>query len=157
MTIVIPEADVRLTKEDGQPSDAWYPIFLLWAAAFNALGPAIEEGLEPKATKVGQTDAWDGCVLVAANQAYPLVQKSAKARTITEATFKSSSGTCTATLDINGVPLGGGANSVSSVEQSIAHSSANELAEGDTLTLTISANSTALNVSFSIKYDYDLI
>jgi hypothetical protein len=49
-------------------------------------------------------------------------------------------GTCTATVKIDTVPLGGSANSVSTVSNSQVHASANSVPVGGDVTVTISAN-----------------
>lgn len=86
------------------------------------------------------------------NKDYRIVVKAAHGGTITETTTRSASGTCTATFKINTTALGGTANSVSSSEQSQAHSSSNVFAEGDDLVITISSNSACIDMSFTIKY-----
>ena len=67
-------------------------------------------------------------------------------------TTKSASGTCTATWKINSTALGGTANSVSSSEQSQAHSSNNVFAAGDDIVLTVSSNSSCLKMAWTITY-----
>lgn len=72
--------------------------------------------------------------------------------TITETTTRSVSGTATATFKINTTALGGTANSVSSSEQSQSHSSSNAFSAGDDIVITISSNSSCVDMSFMIKY-----
>lgn len=93
-----------------------------------------------------------GFIASPSNKDYRIVVKAAHAGTITETTTRSASGTCTATFKINTTALGGTANSVSSTEQSQAHSSANAFAAGDDIVITISANSSCVDMSFTIKY-----
>lgn len=83
---------------------------------------------------------------------YTLVLKAPHAGTITETTTKCSSGTATFTFKINTTALGGTANSVSSSEQSQAHSSANAFAAGDDIVVTVSSASSLTNPSMTIKY-----
>lgn len=71
--------------------------------------------------------------------------------TITEAVSKCVSGTATATLKINTTALGGTANSVSSTEQAQAHASANTLATGDDIVVTISGGSGLTSPTFSVS------
>ena len=80
-----------------------------------------------------------------------LVLKSAHALTITETTTICTSGTATATFKINTTALGGTANSVSSSEQSQSHSSANVVAVGDDIVVTISSASSCTDASFSVS------
>ena len=81
---------------------------------------------------------------------YRLVVNIPYAIDITGVTTVSVSGTCTATVKINSTALGGTANSVSSSEQSQAHSTANAMAVGDDLVLTISSNSSCVDMSITI-------
>lgn len=93
-----------------------------------------------------------GFIATPSDKDYRIVVKAAHGGTITETTTRSASGTCTATFKINTTALGGTANSVSSSEQSQAHSSSNVFAEGDDLVITISSNSSCADMSFTIKY-----
>lgn len=101
---------------------------------------------------VSQTDFISGMIESPANQDYKIIVKSPYAGTITETTTISLSGTCTATFKINTAALGGTANSVSPVEQSKAHASANAFSAGDDIVITVSANSSCVDMSFTIKF-----
>lgn len=72
--------------------------------------------------------------------------------TISSITSKCVSGSCTATFKIGGVALGGGANSVSTTEQTKTHTSANVVAVSDDLTCTISSASACVSAIFTIVY-----
>lgn len=93
-----------------------------------------------------------GLIVAPADGDYRIVVKAPHGGTITEITTVSASGTCTLTGKINTTPLGGTANSVSSSEQSQAHSSANVFAAGDDIVLTVSSNSSCAKMTFTIKY-----
>jgi hypothetical protein len=93
-----------------------------------------------------------GFIASPSDKSYTIALKMAHAGTITETTTKSVSGTCTATFKVNSAALGGTANSVSSAEQSQAHASTNTFAAGDDIVLTVSANASCADMSFSIKY-----
>lgn len=93
-----------------------------------------------------------GFIASPSDKDYRIVVKAAHAGTITETTTRSASGTCTATFKVNTTALGGTANSVSSSEQSQAHSTSNTFAEGDDIVITISSNSSCADMSFTIKY-----
>jgi hypothetical protein len=71
---------------------------------------------------------------------------------INETTTRSTAGTATATFKINTTALGGTANSVSSTQQSQTHSSSNTFVAGDDIVLTISSNSSCVNLSLTIKF-----
>lgn len=105
---------------------------------------------QPSKTQTLETIA--GFIAAPSDKSYTLVLKAPHGGTITETTTKSASGTCTATFKINTTALGGTANSVSSSEQSQAHSSANTFAAGDDIVLTVSSNSSCADMAFSIKY-----
>lgn len=77
--------------------------------------------------------------------------------TISDVTTRCDTGTCTATIKINGVSLGGTANSVSSSESTQAHTTANVAAVGDDVTLVISSNSSCENMRLSFKFTRLLI
>lgn len=81
---------------------------------------------------------------------YRLIINIPFAVTIAEVTTRSTSGTCTATVKINTTALGGTANSVSSSEQSQAHTTANAMAAGDDLVLTISSNASCEGMVMTI-------
>jgi hypothetical protein len=97
------------------------------------------------------TELFGGIIAVPTNKDYIVVLKAPTGCTITETTTKSLSGTCTAAFKINTTALGGTANSVSSTEQSQSHSSANVVAAGDDIVLTVSANSSCLDLAFTIR------
>ncbi len=93
-----------------------------------------------------------GFIAAPSDKSYTIVLKMAHGGTITECTTKSVSGTCTATFKVNSTALGGTANSVSSSEQSQAHSGTNTFVAGDDIVLTVSSNSACTDMSFTIKY-----
>jgi hypothetical protein len=71
--------------------------------------------------------------------------------TITESTTKSSSGTGTLTIKINGTAIGGNANSVSSTKDTQTHSTGNSVNVGDTVTCTVASASSLNDLAVSIK------
>lgn len=91
------------------------------------------------------------------DRTYTFYQKAPFAGTINETVSESDSGTCTATFKINGTPLGGTANSVSSTEETQAHASANAFVAGDDIAVTISANAACEWARLSVKYTRDLL
>lgn len=97
-------------------------------------------------------DAIAGLIAEPADKDYRLVVKAPHRGRIVETTTISGSGTCTATFKINTTALGGTANSVSTSEQSQAHSSSNVFAAGDDIALTVSGNSSCVDLSFCIRY-----
>jgi hypothetical protein len=119
-----------------------------------AINDMIDGGVFADVTQT--TEHWSGLITAPSDKSYTLVLKSPHAGTITETTTKSVSGTCTATFKVNTTALGGTANSVSSAEQSQAHSSTNTFAAGDDIVLTVSSNSSCADMAFTVKYTRDL-
>jgi hypothetical protein len=97
-------------------------------------------------------DMLRGFIEAVANKTYSIVLKATHGGTISETVTKSVSGTCTATFKINTTALGGSDNSVSSGEQTQAHSTANVFAAGDDIVVTISANAACVDMAFTVKY-----
>jgi len=116
---------------------------------------ALQTGVAGKAAKT-QTYEQSWLIEYPDNKDYRVVINAALARTITGVTTRSSTGTCTVTVKINTTALGGTANSVTTTESTQAHSSANALAVGDDIVLTVSANSSAENVSVTLIGTVDL-
>jgi hypothetical protein len=92
-------------------------------------------------------------VPVVRNETIIICQKVPFDGDITEITTIATSGTCTATFYINGVALGGSANSVSSSEQSQTHSSANSFVAGDTISGIITSNSACLGMAVTVAHE----
>ena len=99
-----------------------------------------------------QTDFISGFIKSPLNQDYRIVEKIPYAATITELTAKTSTGTITATFKINSTAITTGAISVTSSQASVTPSALNVTAAGDTLVLTLSANSSAANLSFTVRF-----
>lgn len=85
------------------------------------------------------------------NKAYTLVLKAPYPFTITEVVTKTASGTCTVTGAIDGVSLGGAANSASSTEQTQTKSTANSVAAGQDVAITVSANASAADLRVAVN------
>lgn len=98
------------------------------------------------------TDAISGVIETPDDQDYRLIVNFPFAGTIASTTTRSASGTCTATFKVNTTALGGTANSVSSTEQEQTHSTSNTFVAGDDLVLTVSSNSTCVDMSFTVEF-----
>ena len=158
MAVNVPDAGSPLVDSNGLITKDWYPVIRLLIDQANAAESGLsdaEGSLETKAEQE-QADSLYGVILVPQDQAYKLVVKLAHGLTITETTTVCTSGTCTATFSINGTPIGGTANSVSSSEQSQAHTTVNVAVAGDDLEVTVSANASCLGLSLTIHYTYAL-
>jgi len=97
-------------------------------------------------------DQFHALITSPTDKTYVLAQKMRHGGVITETTTDCAEGTATATFAIDGTPLGGTANSVSTTEQSQAHASANSFSAGATLSVTISANSGCRDLAISVFY-----
>ena len=89
-------------------------------------------------------------------QDYTLIQKIGNGITITETTTRLVGGTATVTPKINTTALGGSAHSASTTENSIARSSANVMAVGDDLVVTVASPSSADRLTISGVFTYTL-
>lgn len=118
-------------------------------------GEDLEDGLD---TKAGLPQTWEITFQVAKVTTAPItaILKSKRARVVTEIVTDCISGTCTLTGTIDGVNLGGSANSVSTTETEQAHASANTVAVGQNLVLTPSGISACLNMVVRIGGTYAL-
>jgi hypothetical protein len=97
-----------------------------------------------------QTEFISGLIPVPTNQSYNLIINLPYAITITSTTTISTSGTCTATFYVAGSSISGSANSVSSSQNVQSHSAA--AAAGTTVSMTITSNSTCLNLAFTVAF-----
>lgn len=98
------------------------------------------------------TDCWTHFVPKVVNGDVVVVQKLPFAAKITSVVTDCASGTCTVTGKIDGVALGGTANSVSTTEQEQTHASDNEAAAGTTISYTVASNSACLGMRVQINY-----
>ena len=101
-----------------------------------------------------QTDAGFsfGPIATVADQDYVITCKAPHAGTLTDLAAKTSSGTCTVTWKINSTAVTTGVNSATSTISSVTPSGANVFAAGDIIQITVSANSTALNLQLAARY-----
>jgi len=143
--ITVPLPSEALVGEANKPAASWYRVFQRLIGAFN-------DAVADAAGKAVKGQAWQEAFLIefAENKDYDFIDF-AYGFTIASVVTQSKAGTCTATVKINTTALGGSANSVSTSEQTQAHSSANVLAAGDNLRLTISSNAGAEGVSITVK------
>lgn len=129
------------------PGDEFFYRFVMEEKRQNAANASAITG---KASTT-QTAFMTFLIETADDKDYRVLINSPIAFTINSVTTKSSTGTCTLTGKINTTALGGTANSVSTTESEQAHTSANAVAVGDDVVLTVSSNSAAENVSVTIK------
>jgi len=99
-----------------------------------------------------QTDFLSGGIKTPLAQDYRVVEKMPFAATLTGFTAKTSSGTLTATLKINTTAVTSGAINVTSTQGSVTPTAANVMAADDALVITLSSVSSAVDLSFTVKY-----
>jgi len=137
----IPAQATALTGKDGQPSSHGYRYL-------DSLGKTLEDlysqAVAPEAFQMSSMIEYPD------NKDYRIFLKAETAMTITATTTRTSAGTATVTFKINSTALGGTANSASTSEQTQAHESANVVAAGDDIVLTVSAVSGAEDLAYSI-------
>jgi hypothetical protein len=111
----------------------------------------LSDSRTPIAHTHGLTDSYVGEIAAAANQTYTIDRYVAVGRTITDIRIQSTAGTCSAAVK-NGANTVGTV-SVSSTSGGSSPSLSNTtVSQNGAITLEISSNSSAVNVSFSIRY-----
>ena len=112
-------------------------------------------GATPGGVKISSTITipFGGFIETVADKTYPLF-KPDRAFKIKSLRVKSDTGTCTWAVQINGVNVTGlSAISVSSTEQLITATAANVVAAGQRVTIVSTANSSAVDVEFTIMLE----
>ena len=111
----------------------------------------LSDSRTPTAHTHGLTDSYVGEIAAAANQTYTIDRYVAVGRTITDIRIQSTSGTCSAAVK-------NGANTVGTVSVSSTSGGSSPpmtnttVSQNGAITLEISSNSSAVNVSFAIRY-----
>jgi hypothetical protein len=95
-------------------------------------------------------------VEAATNKTYVLLLKARRAMTLTEVTAKTSSGTCTVQVTIDGVNVTTGSVSVTSTEASATPSGANSVSVGNTVAFVVTSASAAVDLQVDIAFSYSL-
>lgn len=114
--------------------------------ALNNLNTAI--AAKPVVT---QTEALFGYISAPGNGDHQIAIKSPVGFTIESVTTKADSGSIIATWKIDGVALGGSANSVSTSEDTQVHASSNVVAVDQDISLTTSSDSSCTGFAFTMK------
>lgn len=133
------------------------PLLEWWNAAGTTVG--VAQYCASTTTLLGASDGpalfvdeWSGLDRAVTNESLTLVMNVSFPGTILATSTQSASGTATATFKINATALGGAANAVSSTEQTVTQNSANRFNAGDNIVMTISSNSSCVDLYFSIKF-----
>lgn len=154
ITLPTPSEPVFDVKTGKMPP-SWHRYFTNITRGANTASTAI--GRLPGASGVLQIPATQQIesesvlITFADNAAYPLVINAPVAWTIDSVTTQCTTGTCTATVKINGVALGGGSTAVSTTLATTLHTTANVLPLAGKLELTLSANAAAEYVTVTLK------
>lgn len=121
---------------------------------YNAAQAQVESHLSGIDTELGnlRVQTITGQIEEAADKSYILDLSAAAAYTIISLTIKTDSGTCTAKVTIDDVDVTGITSiSVTSSETTASASGTNTVSSGETVALVISSNSSALDVTFTLK------
>lgn len=146
---VLPNMFDRWVDDQGRMTSEAY----LWFVQVNkvlGLNTDVSNTPAPPDPEYDLVEDWPLILPYGVNKSFTLIRNSSVEREVFLTVSKSASGTCTATFKINTTALGGTANSVSSTEQTRAHASANVLGVGDDLVVTISSNSSAIDVELNV-------
>lgn len=131
----IPTQTELVVMKDGRISSHWYRF------------------LDELAKDTQNLKSWTRSFLIEApaNGDYRMMVNVPVGIKIASVTTVCASGTATLTVKINTTALGGTANSVSSSEQTQAHSASNEMAAGDDLVFTFASVSSAVKVTVTLS------
>jgi hypothetical protein len=133
----------NMTTSSGKISDAAYN----W---FRSLGQNLASAVSGVSDLNGEVIVMDFAIEHPLNQDYPLELSAPYGYTISRVDSQCIAGSCTATIKIGGVALGGGGNSVSTTLQTINHTSANVMAAAGSSVVTVSANSSCDRLKLTI-------
>lgn len=102
---------------------------------------------------VATSQPWSSTIYIETptNKTYPVLTESVVGLTVTSVRTVTDSGSCTVTVNIDGVNLGGSPNAASSTPEVQNHSSANVLAAAQDLNVVVSANATASGLRVTIS------
>ena len=144
----MPDVSTVLTDQSGRLAD-------VWAEYFRRLSRLLVTN-EKSAADLATSKAATSQVLTESflienpdNKTYSFIGLQVQG-TITQVITETTAGTCTVTVQIGGVALGGSANAASTTRQTQDHSTSNEIAAGDDLDIVVSGNSSAENLSITL-------
>ncbi len=110
------------------------------------------------AGKAAKSQTWQQTFLIPfpENKDYPVEVGNVLPRDIETVTAKTATGSCTVTVKIGTTPLGGSSNSATSTASTQSHSSANAYGANASLNITISANSSAEDLTVTLSGTFSL-
>lgn len=135
----------NMTTSAGKISDAAY-------AWFRSLGQNLAGAVSGLSNVQGQTEGGSFSIAFPSNQSYRAKINASFGFTIQSITSRCSSGSCTATFNINGTNLTGTANAVSTTEQTQSYTGNNVVNAGDDVNCVISSNAACQFAIFEIAY-----
>lgn len=149
MANIVPDSSAQALKQGGLFGDVWMGFFRRLGrgqADLTASVEAIESG------KASTSQEWCETLHIRTveNAVYRLLDVPHNG-TITRVSTQAQSGTCTATVGVNGATLGGSANSVSTTKQTRTHTDRNTVQPGDDITVTVTSNSTCIGMAVTIR------
>lgn len=145
----VPDFSERPTAEGGLWTQRWYAWFKTVDRTIKSLSTDAS-GLSSGKASVSQPFAEALIIEIPQDKAYVFVNLALEG-TITEVVTQTASGTCTVTVDIDGLELGGPANSASTTKETQLHSERNTIRDGSTVTVTVSSNSSATDLSITLR------
>jgi len=149
VTLKTPDPSASLVGEAGRPSVRWLEYFRSVARELTTLTSSADT-LDSGKAAASQPFSEALLIETPSDKDYPFIDLNIDG-TIDKVTAKTASGTCTITVKINGVAIGGSALAVTSTEAFTEHGGSNELTDGDNITVTVSSNSSATDLSISIR------
>jgi hypothetical protein len=141
----LPDANAEMVGKDGRPTQVWYKHQRAIAEKLFGAEKGLGEQAQTFAVEFG---SW--VIEFPDEKTYRLIINAPYGFTIDSVSTVSDTGTCTATVKINGTPLGGTANSVSTSLNVQTHESANVVEVGDTVSLEITSNSSCEGMTITI-------
>lgn len=158
----IPEASTKVVNEKQQVTPEWRNYWRRVeadvAAALQALTgqtsttPTTDDDTDNTVQLASKSQVWVEAAYIELpeDKDYPFIALNYTG-TITSVVTEAQSGSCTVQVLIGATALGGGTNSASTTRDTVAHSSSNDLADGDDVTIRISSNSDCEGLSVTLK------
>ncbi len=142
----LPDANAEMVGKDGRPTQVWYKHQRAISEKLFGAETGLGEQAQTFAVEFG---SW--VIEFPDEKTYRLIINAPYGFTIDSVSTVSDTGTCTATVQINGTPLGGTANSVSTSMQEQTHTSANVVEEGNAVSVEVTSNSSCEGMTITIS------
>jgi len=149
MARVLPDNSAALVDKSGRLVPVWRRFFEAFGKSLTDLDDSAS-GLSSSKAAASQPFSESLLIEVPSDKDYTFLSLAINGD-ITSVVTQCASGTCTATVKINELALGGTANSVSTTKVTQEHSVRNSIRDGDSVTVTISATASATDVSITLR------